>query len=234
MNSKTTFRSNSAFFKFKNTKKIKHYPFLVLFLFSIFSYGQTTWTGATSTDWFNAGNWSDDIPDANDDVTIGNTANSPIIGTLGALANSISLIEGAILNVDVDGELTVELLDNTMVTDAVTLFGTINNTGIIRIGTATSGGATGLFLGELTPIENPGIFNNFSGSQSDKIIISGLLISETTAQLYDITCRLIKSKDLDAANTYNTLGTNGLSAGTYIIKLISKLNGNRTQKIILD
>ncbi len=40
----------------------------------------TTWTGATNTDWFNAGNWDAGIPDTNDVVFIGNGATVDING----------------------------------------------------------------------------------------------------------------------------------------------------------
>jgi hypothetical protein len=38
------------------------------------------WTGSTSTDWFTAGNWDTGVPTNGDDVIIGTTMKSPIIG----------------------------------------------------------------------------------------------------------------------------------------------------------
>ncbi|WP_311030631.1 beta strand repeat-containing protein [Mesorhizobium koreense] len=44
------------------------------------AWSQTSWTGAVSEDWFEAGNWSNLVPDASDNVNIDTaTPNSPVI-----------------------------------------------------------------------------------------------------------------------------------------------------------
>lgn len=50
---------------------------------------QTTWTGSAGTDWNNAANWSAGVPEATDDVIILDAASDPILGTAGAVAQSI-------------------------------------------------------------------------------------------------------------------------------------------------
>jgi len=53
-----------------------------------------TWTGAVSTDWNNAGNWSPaQVPTATDNVTIPNVANDPVVGF--SFANNVTLLNGA-------------------------------------------------------------------------------------------------------------------------------------------
>src|SRR5258708_19913522 len=51
-----------------------------------------TWTGALSTDWNTAGNWSPPgVPASTDDVLIGTTANSPTLSVSGTTVNSITI-----------------------------------------------------------------------------------------------------------------------------------------------
>ena len=58
-----------------------------------------TWTGATSTDWATATNWSyGTVPIATDDVVIPNVTNKPIIGAA-AVSNSLTINTGATLTI---------------------------------------------------------------------------------------------------------------------------------------
>src|SRR5260370_14615140 len=51
-----------------------------------------TWTGALSTDWNTAGNWSPPgVPASTDDVLIGTTANSPTLSVSGTTVNSMTI-----------------------------------------------------------------------------------------------------------------------------------------------
>ncbi len=50
----------------------------------------TDWTGATSTDWFTAGNWSAGVPTSAVDVNIDTVApNATVVGAAGAQANTV-------------------------------------------------------------------------------------------------------------------------------------------------
>lgn len=81
------------------------------------SYGSTQtftttgkgWTGAVSTNWSTAGNWSpNSIPIASDNLVISNVTNQPIInGTTGAVANDIEILSGASLTINSGGSLIV-------------------------------------------------------------------------------------------------------------------------------
>ncbi|RAK70533.1 DUF4394 domain-containing protein [Hymenobacter edaphi] len=66
-----------------------------------------TWTGAVSTDWGTAGNWSPaQVPTATDNVTIPDVANDPVVSNAQQAAN-ITLASGATLTTANGGTLTV-------------------------------------------------------------------------------------------------------------------------------
>ncbi|SHL01997.1 DUF4394 domain-containing protein [Hymenobacter psychrotolerans] len=66
-----------------------------------------TWTGAVSTDWGTAGNWSPaQVPTATDNVTIPDVANDPVVSN-GQQANNVTLASGATLTTANGGTLTV-------------------------------------------------------------------------------------------------------------------------------
>lgn len=66
-----------------------------------------TWTGAVSTDWGTAGNWSPaQVPTATDNVTIPDVANDPVVSNA-QQANNITLASGAMLTTANGGMLTV-------------------------------------------------------------------------------------------------------------------------------
>lgn len=60
-----------------------------------------TWTGAVSTDWNVAGNWTPNgVPTAADSVTIPNTANQPVIHTGAYSVNGLSILSGTLVSMD--------------------------------------------------------------------------------------------------------------------------------------
>ena len=60
-----------------------------------------TWTGAVSTDWNVAGNWTPSgVPTATDSVTIPNTANQPVMHTGSYSVNGLSILSGVTLAMD--------------------------------------------------------------------------------------------------------------------------------------
>jgi len=77
-------------------------------LFSLSGTTINTWTGASSSVWNLAGNWSNGIPTSTTIVTIPKVATSPIIssGTT-ALAGNLTIESGEILTINSDNSLTV-------------------------------------------------------------------------------------------------------------------------------
>ena len=71
---------------------------------------ETHWTGDVSSDWFNAGNWTDGVPGVPTTVIIPDVGSNsyPVIGSTGAVCNSLEIQTGAILTVLSTGFLTVE------------------------------------------------------------------------------------------------------------------------------
>src|SRR5260221_325723 len=94
-----------------------------------------TWTGLSSTDWNDPGNWSPPgIPGSSDDVVIGTTANSPALGA-STTVNTITI----------NGSDTLALTASATVltvTSGVTLSssGGISGTGTLAASVTTSGG----------------------------------------------------------------------------------------------
>ncbi|MEO8199826.1 MAG: hypothetical protein ABI679_04820, partial [Gemmatimonadota bacterium] len=66
-----------------------------------------TWTGAVSTDWNTAGNWSTgSVPTGTDDVTVPNVANQPLVGATSQV-HDLSISTGAVLTIGAGLQLTV-------------------------------------------------------------------------------------------------------------------------------
>ncbi|HEX8428841.1 DUF4394 domain-containing protein [Hymenobacter sp.] len=71
------------------------------------TFAGLTWTGAVSTDWGTAANWSPaQVPTAADNVTIPNVANDPVVSD-GQQANNVTLVSGATLTSAPGGVLTI-------------------------------------------------------------------------------------------------------------------------------
>jgi len=133
---------------------------------------QTTWTGTNGTSWTDAENWSAGVPDATDDVTIPNVSpqSQPTIGAgTAAVAKSVEVQSGAILNIAATGSLTINgFSSHNGSTTGLFNAGTVANSGII-LGSTASVGQYGLY--------NTAAFNNNSGGEIiiDQSINVGLL-----------------------------------------------------------
>jgi hypothetical protein len=137
-------------------------PMFVLLAGSAFA--QTTWTGGIDNAWDQPGNWSAGVPDADDDVTIPDVANDPVIaGGTAALARSVLVQAGGFLTINATGSLTINgsAAYNTPFTFDYTTslnnLGTVTNNGGLILGSVSSVGSYG--------IVNQGTFNNNSGAE---------------------------------------------------------------------
>ncbi len=203
-------------------------------LFSItnadLNLNQNNWTGAVNTDWFNAGNWSAGVPTASSAAVIPNVANDPVVGAAGAVARSIFLGSGAILNISVSGTLAVDGAGS----QGFWNLGTVLNGGSVNIGVASGVGNYGII--------NEGTFSNNVGGQltinragnagirlntgtflnSGTVTIGSLvpvtnLMTSNTGTFFNNTGGVINgSGNVPAANFFNNGGTlsPGYSAGT--------------------
>ncbi|MCA0232704.1 MAG: T9SS type A sorting domain-containing protein [Bacteroidetes bacterium] len=120
--------------------------------------GLLTWTGAVSTDWNTACNWSPaSVPTATNDVVIPNTANKPTINTA-AVAKSVEVQAGAVLTIAATKSLTINGSRISGGTEAGFYnAGTVQNNGQLVLGNTGSVGAIG--------INNLATFNNNTGGE---------------------------------------------------------------------
>ncbi|MEZ4966238.1 MAG: MopE-related protein [Saprospiraceae bacterium] len=128
------------------------------------------WTGHISTDWEEACNWSPNcVPTADDDVTIPNVANNPVIsGSTAAVAKSVTVNNGSVLAILAGGSLAI----NGSTSTALTLNGEVENYGTIEIGTSVGIGWAGMLI--------KGSFFNRSGANLTIENTSGSGISGTS------------------------------------------------------
>jgi Secretion system C-terminal sorting domain len=120
-----------------------------------------TWTGAVSTDWNNAGNWSpNSVPTATDPVIIRNVTNKPVILS-GTIANCLRMnIEGAsILTINSGGTLNVLPTNTTVSNNGINIFSncTLTNNGTLN-GTTTANVRL-IVLNDNTTFNNNGTVN---------------------------------------------------------------------------
>jgi hypothetical protein len=110
--------------------------FLVAF-FCASSGAQTTWSGAVSSDWGAAGNWSAGVPLAGTSAVIpSGTSNGPsTAGVAGATCNSLTVNAGATLTIAPGFLLTAN--------QHVTINGAVAGGGTLRMAGSTSGQITG-------------------------------------------------------------------------------------------
>ncbi|MDB5268350.1 MAG: hypothetical protein JWP58_1390 [Hymenobacter sp.] len=107
-----------------------------------------TWTGAVSTDWGTAGNWSPaQVPTATDNVTIPDVTNDPVV-TGNQLANGVTLNTGAVLTL-ADGSV-LSVSGNIVNNSATVTSSGANVTGRITLG----GAAAQTISGTLTTFPN--------------------------------------------------------------------------------
>lgn len=111
---------------------MKKIDFAVLVLFITISmnlFAQKTWTGASSTAWNTASNWSPSgVPSASDNVIIASAANQPqIMGTTG-VCNAMVINSGATLTITATTTTNASLT----ATGSVTVNGSLNLSGAIK------------------------------------------------------------------------------------------------------
>ena len=74
----------------------------------------------------------------------------------------------------------------------------------------------------------------FTDPRSESLVVYGNLASTTALELYDVTGRLILNTALDSNTNYNPVNVSSIASGTYIVKLKSDTNLERTQKVVIN
>jgi hypothetical protein len=179
---------------------------------------QTTWTGAVSTAWNAAGNWSAGIPGASDDVIIPNVTNDPVISTTGAAARSVTVQSGGLLTISAAGVLSI----NSAATHGINNAGTVQNNGTIQLGNISGGWIT-------SAMTNSGAFYNNAAA---KLSIDRV---ETAGQTDAL--RNINTGTFENTGTITIGGiANGLiwSGGTYGLRNYGSFNNLQAGIIRVD
>jgi hypothetical protein len=167
-----------------------------------------TWTGCVSTNWATAGNWADgSVPTAADDVTIPNVANDPVIMGVAAVAKSVLVQPGAVCTIQATGSL--DIYGSTGF--ALENFGTLDNSGTIRIGNISSVANRGIVH------RNGGTLNNKPGgliqidrtSAAEAFYTSGVVNNEGTLEIGSVAEVTGHGVTVDGAGTFNNK-TDGL------------------------
>jgi hypothetical protein len=141
-----------------------------------------TWTGATDTDWFKPGNWTDStVPSASANTTIALTGNMPVIaGANVAQVNNLIIDAGVDLTVASNGKLTVNGDLNIAATGELVLdnaYGLNGMSSLITHGQILGTGSTRIRL--TTPSNQwfylgssikDAVFSDFSAGEPDIII----------------------------------------------------------------
>ncbi len=91
------------------------------------------------------------------------------------------------------------------------------------------------FVGDaLNPIENTlNTLNIFTNQRQKTIVIEGQLKGATNFKLFDIHGRIVNSKALETSNTNQAISVAHLSAGVYIIELITNNTEKRIEKCVI-
>ena len=200
-------------------KKIQHILFIVSLLTiakTNIALAQKTWTGATSTNWATASNWSPSIvPTTSDNITIPNTANKPVFstGTHTVSSNGLTIQSGASLTLTGGTFATSGSLISTIEEGAPILIlaggalnisgGTLNNNGAIRNnGTITytsgtySNGTDGYYYSQNmsgsclftgTTFTNTGVLGDFAFSTATKCSYFGSGLTSTGKFFFNLT-----------------------------------------------
>jgi hypothetical protein len=79
---------------------------------------ETEWTGAVSTDWFNASNWSAGVPTSSLDCIIPDQVNDPVIVGAGAVCKSIKITTGNLEFQSASGA-QLSIFDDVLITSGI-------------------------------------------------------------------------------------------------------------------
>jgi hypothetical protein len=134
-----------------------------------------SWTGATNTNWNNAGNWStNSIPTIDNDIEIVNVSNQPIIAS-GTNAEA--------KNIDINNSSTITISDGGCLTVAEN----ITNNGNININSSSSGEGSLIVNGSLSGSGTYNVERYLSGSQWH--LVSSPITAGTSGVFEDIWLR---------------------------------------------
>jgi len=166
-----------------------------------------TWNGSVSTDWATASNWTPSsgptiVPDATTNVIIATATNQPIITVSGALANNLTINNGATLTINTADDGTANDLS---VSGDLTITGTLTISSSVDIISAAGNWTKG----------GTGTFNNGGSTVRYEVASGSKTLNNGTANFYNLTINSVGSVNLGASTTVTNDLT--ISAGTFDI-----------------
>ena len=136
---------------------------LVIFMTAIqAACAQTTWTGSANSNWNNAANWSNGVPDISTKAIIPNVlTNNPVIGNgQSVVAYAVQVEAASSLFISAGGILTINGSASYAIpfefTAGLNNSGTVSNSGQLVLGSNSSVGNYAII--------NQGVFNNIAGA----------------------------------------------------------------------
>ncbi|MBV7268134.1 fibronectin type III domain-containing protein [Winogradskyella luteola] len=157
-----------------------------------------------------------------------------IVIPLGVNANANETLSFSILESTLPSTVNVYLED--VVANSVVLL----NSGDYTFTPSNNISGTGRFYLRfnavtLSTVEQPlEMLNIFTNSTDKTIVISGQLSAETNFNLYDLNGRNINSMPLDTNENRQSIDVSNLSAGVYIVELVSETNEKRIKKLVIN
>ena len=197
---------------------------------------QTNWTGNVSSDWSDAGNWDNGVPDNTKDAIIGLRSNNPIINATSGDGNARSVII-------TDGILTLDNGNDLVLTTDLTI-GQGSLSGILAVADPAS---TVFIAGGMT-VGNSGIYIHGNGTLTFNAAGGTVSINPNNATLYNLNFTgaatyLINGATLDidgsitASNGLVSFATNNYTAnvgGDMLINAPGAFGTSTTGTVVLD
>ena len=160
-----------------------------------------SWSGATSTNWHTASNWScGTVPGSGTAAIIPNTVRKPVISTSAAQCASLTLNAGAILTINAGQSLTVNgnLTNSGTITvnagQSLTVSGNLTNSGTITINStlASSGSlivqgtSTGnvTFIRQMQTTANNGNYHYFSSPVGNQTVLGFKSVNTSASKIW--------------------------------------------------
>jgi hypothetical protein len=189
-----------------------------------------TWTGAVSTDWFNAGNWDrGTVPGAIDDVVLVPMTNQPVLSSNSAGVNNLTSTTGSILDLNgfvlvVNGSANVAGSINGAGSAGVALTGTGQlvrgtiNADIVVVGSYLMNGSL-ITTGNLS-VQGGLDLGGFAAQVGGSFLTinNGVLVMTNSADVLDVTgdaiftggstAGLLKSGRITIGGNFSQIGTN--------------------------
>jgi hypothetical protein len=182
-------------------------PTVVNLVYTTGSATATTWNGLSDSVWTNVGNWTAGVPTLSSNVTIGASANQPVIGS------NVNILS---LTIDATASVTVNSGFNLSVADAITNNGALtiaSNANLIQINNATN-------TGNITVNRNSNLLSRLDYTSWSSPVTNASQFLTTFSPATDLNRFYNYNETSNAYNEIALPGTIPFAAGTgYLIRM---------------